>query len=281
MPDREQQYILEHLEAILPWKCAGVVVAEYHRHPPELPLPSTCLPNHRFSIMLSGSFRTDLARHGVYETVRTTPGDALILQPLCRHFNAVYENCESLAVVLYFGMLRLVWSFDTEKAAIYYIRDTLRPVTISAISTLGLLGNSPEDLAVAAQLVPATLELICQDLRNSRGESNGKGRETWNQITQYLLEHFQEEITRERVAEQFQISAGHVSHLFQRYCKDSFCDYLLNLRLQLAARMLREEHLTIGEIAGECGFGSTTYFIRQFRRNHGVTPGEYRFSHHA
>ncbi|MCK5146259.1 helix-turn-helix transcriptional regulator [bacterium] len=52
--------------------------------------------------------------------------------------------------------------------------------------------------------------------------------------------------------------------------------FITRRRLERAARMLKEEPLTIREIAGKAGFKSRSYFGTCFKEYYGVTPGEYR-----
>lgn len=52
--------------------------------------------------------------------------------------------------------------------------------------------------------------------------------------------------------------------------------FILNVRLQAAADLLRSSRLNVTEIALECGFNEANYFARQFRQHIGVSPSEYR-----
>jgi AraC-like DNA-binding protein len=47
-------------------------------------------------------------------------------------------------------------------------------------------------------------------------------------------------------------------------------------RLEHAAMLLQNTSRTVGEVADECGFESTSHFIRLFRKEYGCTPGEQR-----
>jgi signal transduction histidine kinase/DNA-binding response OmpR family regulator/ABC-type xylose transport system substrate-binding protein len=53
-------------------------------------------------------------------------------------------------------------------------------------------------------------------------------------------------------------------------------DYILNTRLQKAKYLLKNEALTIGEIASRAGFSSSAYFSSVFKSKVGVTPKEFR-----
>ncbi|MCI6732887.1 MAG: AraC family transcriptional regulator, partial [Lachnospiraceae bacterium] len=63
---------------------------------------------------------------------------------------------------------------------------------------------------------------------------------------------------------------------FKKISGVSPVNYLIQLRIEQAKRMLKESNLTILEISMECGFNNTSYFIRQFRKYTGKTPREYR-----
>ena len=51
---------------------------------------------------------------------------------------------------------------------------------------------------------------------------------------------------------------------------------LIRYRLQTAHRLLHDTDLTVQEISLACGFRSTNYFGRQFRKIYGYTPGQVR-----
>ena len=51
---------------------------------------------------------------------------------------------------------------------------------------------------------------------------------------------------------------------------------LVKMRLELGERLLKETELSVKEIAGKCGYGSVEYFIRLFKKHHGVPPGKFR-----
>jgi AraC-like DNA-binding protein len=52
--------------------------------------------------------------------------------------------------------------------------------------------------------------------------------------------------------------------------------WLLERRLREAKHLLREERLTISEIALRCGVNSASYFSRMFRKKFGCTPIEWQ-----
>lgn len=52
--------------------------------------------------------------------------------------------------------------------------------------------------------------------------------------------------------------------------------FLAEIRLNEAARLLKETNLSVSEVADRVGYESAASFTRAFRRRHGVAPGEYR-----
>ncbi|WP_062317113.1 AraC family transcriptional regulator [Demequina maris] len=80
------------------------------------------------------------------------------------------------------------------------------------------------------------------------------------------------------IAAEFFISRRTVYHVFEEVGTTP-SDYLRRHRLELAAARLTDPehaHLSIGEIAASAGFDDATTFTRAFRRQHGMTPREWR-----
>ena len=57
--------------------------------------------------------------------------------------------------------------------------------------------------------------------------------------------------------------------------------YLASLRVNRARHLLETTDLSISDIAQTCGFYDHSHFVRVFRRERGVTPGEYRQQHRS
>ena len=68
----------------------------------------------------------------------------------------------------------------------------------------------------------------------------------------------------------------HVAREFRRFFGVSVGTYLRRLRTEHVARLLLRPHLSISEIALECGFSSHSHLCREFKAHYGVTPSLYR-----
>jgi len=64
--------------------------------------------------------------------------------------------------------------------------------------------------------------------------------------------------------------------MFKLYWGKSFTDYLNEVRICRACKMLEDPALSIKEIAALCGFSNSNYFSRVFKQCRNLTPGEWR-----
>lgn len=93
----------------------------------------------------------------------------------------------------------------------------------------------------------------------------------------YEIQHcYDQELSVKAVARQCGFSESHFMKLFRELTGKSFHAYLVDYRLELAARQLSETSLKVIDIAQNCGFRQQSYFTRAFRKKYGKTPLEYR-----
>lgn len=92
----------------------------------------------------------------------------------------------------------------------------------------------------------------------------------------YVLAHYREDINRDRMAAAVHLSPGYFSNLFRSEAKMSFSDYLIQVRIENAKRLLRRFDLSVEAISKECGFHSLAHFSRTFKDRCGVAPLKYR-----
>lgn len=96
------------------------------------------------------------------------------------------------------------------------------------------------------------------------------------QITAWMAAHLAEEFELEQLAAKAGLSKFHFLRLFKNATGDSPSQYHINLRLDLAKKLLRETSMSILEVALEVGYTNPSHFARLFRREAGVAPSEYR-----
>lgn len=92
----------------------------------------------------------------------------------------------------------------------------------------------------------------------------------------YLETRLDEPLRLEDLAARSHISVSTLLRRFKKATGLTPIDFLVRLRLEKARRMLRETRMPITEISYQTGFSDSNYFARQFRKNIGMSPGEYR-----
>ncbi len=88
----------------------------------------------------------------------------------------------------------------------------------------------------------------------------------------YCGEHYTEDITLEKIAENTHMSKYYISHLFSKEIGMSFTEYISTLRIRDAESMLKKGDLSITEVAFSVGFNSLRSFNRHFFAQTGKTP---------
>ncbi|MEL6681800.1 MAG: AraC family transcriptional regulator [Pseudomonadota bacterium] len=68
----------------------------------------------------------------------------------------------------------------------------------------------------------------------------------------------------------------HVSRTMRRYFGVTPSDYVNQIRMEFAARMLTTDSSAVSQIAEECGIPNMSHFHKLFRQAHGLTPLQYR-----
>ncbi|MCZ8518300.1 MULTISPECIES: helix-turn-helix transcriptional regulator [Paenibacillus] len=102
---------------------------------------------------------------------------------------------------------------------------------------------------------------------------------TWTLIEKavdYMKQRYKEEIHLQEVADHVHLSRSYFSILFKKHTGSSFIDYIHELRITEAKRLLLQNEYKIYEVAEESGFNDVKYFSRLFKKMTGQTPQEYR-----
>ncbi|GIP19818.1 AraC family transcriptional regulator [Paenibacillus sp. J22TS3] len=110
-------------------------------------------------------------------------------------------------------------------------------------------------------------------------EQNNKKKEQSliDQIVAYINHHFTDQaLSLEAVANEFSVSAAHVSRSFKEKTGVNFVQYIWQKRLDEVMRQLVSSTDPLKEIIQRVGYLDTPNFIRKFKKETGLTPGQYR-----
>ena len=78
------------------------------------------------------------------------------------------------------------------------------------------------------------------------------------------------------VAEYFGMSTSNLSHKFKTQTGITISEYIIQVKLEYAKELLREEDLSVEEISDMLGYTHPSSFIRVFKKKMGVTPKKFR-----
>ena len=95
-------------------------------------------------------------------------------------------------------------------------------------------------------------------------------------VTEYIHNHFTEELSLDMLASEFYISNYYLSHQFKRVTGFNITEYIQMTRVRNAQSMLVSTSAPITEIAFACGFFSFSQFNRVFHKFIGSSPSSYR-----
>jgi AraC family transcriptional regulator len=95
-------------------------------------------------------------------------------------------------------------------------------------------------------------------------------------VTQWLAEHYAENISVKDMAAMTCLSETHFLRAFRDTVGQTPYRYLQKIRLNAAREMLRHSSAPISTVASACGYGSASHFCVEFAREVGMPPGRFR-----
>ena len=110
-------------------------------------------------------------------------------------------------------------------------------------------------------------------------EKNGAGAtvpQLLHKVHQFCLDHLSEDIDVTAMAREAGCSRAHFSRIFKHIYGIPPAQFLTELRLSSAIRMLQMEFCSIKEISDRCGFRDESYFCKVFRKFHHISPEKFR-----
>ncbi|MCC2684150.1 MAG: AraC family transcriptional regulator [Paenibacillaceae bacterium] len=114
---------------------------------------------------------------------------------------------------------------------------------------------------------------------NRRQESPVDWPDTVVKATEYIAAHYATIRSLDDIAAAVGLSRFHFNRLFHRTTGITPIQYLTKIRLDRAMEMLKNEALTLDEIADKVGLSTGNYLSRTFRKTIGMSPGQFRSRH--
>lgn len=210
-----------------------------------------------------------------------------------------YLNLDKLSLInILFVPIELPLAIgDLQSLAGYHALFTLEPAWRSHHNFTSRLQLSPAELAATIRMVDKLdhelnerrsgfrvmamaimLELVTF-LSRSYSESRSPASRTLIRIGEtisYIHRNLDRPITLQELVEMSGMSRSNFLRIFEAAIGTSPIDYLIQLRIDEASRLLSSTDLSITAIAFAVGFHDSNYFSRQFRNTRGVSPRRYR-----
>lgn len=98
----------------------------------------------------------------------------------------------------------------------------------------------------------------------------------WQGILEYIDSNSQTDIDFELLARQHGYSHDRFRHLFKDKTGLSPNAYLIKQRIEHAKQLLKSTHMSLTDIAYDCGFNGSSQFSNTFKKHTGTTPNLYR-----
>lgn len=158
---------------------------------------------------------------------------------------------------------------DTGLGELFLAEHKTVPYSLESCETMEEMHRIVSGLA--GQLVAALHER-----RNSRRKST----ELAEAILAYVTEHYaKSDLSVNSLAERFGLTPNYLSKLFKDHTQCNFVDFLAEVRVKEAGRLLLGTPLKLDEVAQQIGYTNFSSFLRNFKKHYGMTPTEYRQLH--
>jgi AraC-like DNA-binding protein len=227
------------------------------------------------------------------------PGDIIIINNIEPHYLEAYDEGMHQPVIIFDPSL--VWShtglpFDYDYLKPFFERgtdfsnrlDTGNPSAVQVMEHLTAIEQEYTEKSEGYQLMikARLLILLTILIRHFRDKDKASFNTSANnkrmhlvkieEVLKYIEQNFCRDIKLEEAASMIYVTPQYFSAFFKKITGVNFVDYLNNVRINHAVRLLKETDKKITHIAMECGFNSTNNFNSAFKKHTGKTPSQFR-----
>lgn len=159
---------------------------------------------------------------------------------------------------------------------------------LPSVSNIGYSSNLSKHLDVTLLINFDTIDDFFQNLFNivqnfadsTTQPSEDTSSDISQQLVHYINDHcFEYDFQIQTMADHFGISPQYMRKLFRNSMNIGLSDYISQLKLERCMQLLQETDMSMNEIVVEIGNTDVSGFIRFFKKNTNMTPGEYRKCH--
>jgi AraC-like DNA-binding protein len=202
------------------------------------------------------------------------PGDALLLEPGRRHGAASPYAPDCSFHWVHFHA-------PTAKLASDAPRHThvQRPERLTALYRQYMNDQETGELGAdeASLLIQ---QMLCEAGRSSPTASDNSSAATLARLArQFVLQNLDTPLTTSRIAGSLGCNPDYLGRCFRETYRETITEAIQSERLRRARTLLLEDRDSVEMVSRRCGFQSTAFFRRVFRRSQGMSPTRFRAIH--
>ena len=134
-----------------------------------------------------------------------------------------------------------------------------------------------EEWEIKSSVILYELLLNCRDFSLAAQTSVYSLKNRLAPVINYIYAHFREEMDLSSLASEIGVTEEHFCRIFKEFTGIRPFEYITDLRIQAAKTILFENpELKIEDVARECGYHSTSYFIKKFKEREHMPPQKCR-----
>lgn len=224
--------------------------------------------------------------NGHYYTIG--PGDLYCFTPADCHMIIADEPIEVLGIMfgeelisddIFARMLTLGMTGSDLRVSLEQDR---YPIVEQYFSTILREEAKLSDSSLAEAYIGRLIDCILIELLRAMGETAlPRVKQAANAAIMYLHRHYAEPITLQSLSDHLYLTPSYLSTYFKNSTGRNFKDYLIELRLRHACRLLGNTDISITDVCYGCGFTSYSNFMRSFRTHYQTSPLQFRREHQA
>ena len=238
----------------------------------------------RFILPLTGTKRMRFALDGEARDRIFVPGEVLFCPPNAWSAEVWDRPHKMISIVFRGRYIRTLFIEHDGKGPIPHpevFYHTASPLSVSGGHLLHAVLSARRDAESQLLGFRALLRNVIETVENDRDPRLGKESFTWECVQDYLESNFNLAVSRSSAGKALHLHPATLSRLVRKMTGCGFTEYLSRLRLERARDLLEETNLTVDEIADQCGYRYTSYFIRKFRDEYSESPFRFRAKYKA
>ena len=158
-------------------------------------------------------------------------------------------------------------------------REQLKMTALPYVENEEKLNNAIDQISVHSKeqiLSFASIIDICAKYLTLTNRIEAKNKNLAQEVKQYIIQNYNHDITIEHLCSYFYCSKATLINHFKKAYHKTVHQYLLEYRLKKAKEYLKNEQLSIQEIASSCGFKDANYFSKAFKKYTSLSPHDFR-----